>query len=373
MERALGTLARLPSTRLACARKAYSTTARSRSAYAEGIAATGKHNVRCLPPVQTLAGTLDQISIEDFRSQAFVPELPIHIIAAHASAQVSPVLPAASKWFKLQPSHTNSNASMLPSREYLSAFGTTTLPYETTIERNTDDLEAICQALSSGGQEEQGSSLEAFMYDFAEQTNQIQGQGIDARHTFQFCRFNAPLNLFLEAFGSRNTESPQIRSLYIAQAQIADLPKQLQDDLPTPELVKKAGRGDIYDTSIWMGIPPTYTPLHKDPNPNLFVQMAGRKIARLYKPSIGSAIFRDVQTRIGGSSSYSFRGLEMMQGLEVEVLEEAVWGPSCSVDGYEVEVNPGDALFIPKGWWHSIKSLNKGTREVNASVNWWFR
>ncbi|RDW71815.1 hypothetical protein BP5796_07849 [Coleophoma crateriformis] len=373
MERALGTLARLPSTRLACATQTYSTTARSHSAYVGGIAATGKHNVRCLLPVQKLAGTLDQISIEDFRSKAFVPEIPIHITAAHACSQVSPVLPAASKWFELQSSYTNSNATMRPARGYLSAFGTTTLPYETTIERGTDDLEAICQALSFGGEENQRSSLEAFMYDFAEQTNQIHGQGIDARHTFQFCRFNAPLNLFLEAFGSRNAEAPQIRSLYIAQAQIADLPKQLQDDLPTPEVVKKVGRGDIYDTSIWMGIPPTYTPLHKDPNPNLFVQIAGRKIARLYKPSIGSAIFRNVQTRIGGSSSSSFRGLEMMQGLEVKILEEAVWGSSGSIDGYEVEVNPGDALFIPKGWWHSIKSLNQGTREVNASVNWWFR
>jgi len=35
-----------------------------------------------------------------------------------------------------------------------------------------------------------------------------------------------------------------------------------------------------------------------------------------------------------------------------------------------VEVSPGDALFIPKGWWHSIKSVGIG---VTASVNWWFR
>ncbi|KAF2153091.1 Clavaminate synthase-like protein [Myriangium duriaei CBS 260.36] len=162
--------------------------------------------------------------------------------------------------------------------------------------------------------------------------------------------------------------------IYLAQASLSDLPEALRDDVPTPELVLKAGKGDIYDTSIWLGRAPTYTPLHKDPNPNLFVQLAGTKKVRMFGPQIGAAIFAHVQRSIGGNASAALRGEEMMQGKEREVLEEAVWNvtdqqPWMS-DALECEVSAGDALFIPKGWWHSIKGIGSG---MTGSVNWWFR
>lgn len=46
-----------------------------------------------------------------------------------------------------------------------------------------------------------------------------------------------------------------------------------------------------------------------------------------------------------------------MGGREREVLDEAVWGGETL---YECDVVVGDGLFIPKGWWHSIKSVGKG-------------
>jgi len=30
----------------------------------------------------------------------------------------------------------------------------------------------------------------------------------------------------------------------------------------------------------------------------------------------------------------------------------------------------GDGMFIPKGWWHSVKGVGKG---IIGSANWWFR
>lgn len=128
-------------------------------------------------------------------------------------------------------------------------------------------------------------------------------------------------------------------------------------DVPTPDLVIKTGRGDVYGASIWLGMPPTYTPLHRDPNPNLFVQLAGRKRVRLLPPDAGREVFESVQRRIGEAASSVFRGEEMMSGREREVLDEAVWGGEAL---YECDVVAGDGLFIPKGWWHSIKSVGKG-------------
>jgi hypothetical protein len=66
------------------------------------------------------------------------------------------------------------------------------------------------------------------------------------------------------------------------------------------------------------------------------------------------------------------RGEEMMQGKEKEVLEDVVWNSRNDVSGecWEAELSSGDGLFIPKGWWHSIKGVGTG---MTGSVNWWFR
>jgi len=128
----------------------------------------------------------------------------------------------------------------------------------------------------------------------------------------------------------------------------------------------------VYDSSIWLGQAPTYTPLHRDPNPNLFVQLAGKKYVRLFKPDIGRAIFARVQESIGGSASATMRGEEMMQGAEKKALDVEVWQDDAhyASSAWEAELDGGDALFIPKGWWHSIKGVGNG---MTGSVNWWFR
>ncbi|KAI9845762.1 MAG: hypothetical protein M1838_001549, partial [Thelocarpon superellum] len=150
----------------------------------------------------------------------------------------------------------------------------------------------------------------------------------------------------------------------------------LRDDLPEPDIVRHAGRGDVYDANLWIGRPPTYTPLHRDPNPNLFLQLAGHKVVRLFPPPLGTDIFARVQKKLGRHGSPVFRGEEMMHGEERDLLEHEVWTSEPSrlsgeIDGcYEARLQQGDGLFIPKGWWHSVKGVGQG---INASVNWWFR
>ncbi|KAL8814953.1 MAG: hypothetical protein Q9223_005871 [Gallowayella weberi] len=116
-----------------------------------------------------------------------------------------------------------------------------------------------------------------------------------------FERAEAPLGIFLGWAEQAKADSSQ--RLYVAQASIDRLPELLQKDVPTPELVARAGKGDVYDSSIWLGVAPTYTPLHRDPNPNMYLQLAGR---------------------------------------------------------FEAELDAGQALFIPQGWWHSVKSVGTG-------------
>ena len=318
-----------------------------------------------LRAVDTLRGPLHSIDIDKFRQQAFIPENPILVTATSnrkaESAAYGPFecsIPAAVKWFdRSRPainheSGLSSQPSTVLSHRHLSPFGATILPYEYIVDRSQTSVVDS----GSGSQGIGGVSQK-----WAEILNKLDEGSADGA----FHRFNAPLSLFLQA--CKFKRGPR---LYIAQAQIIDLPKQMQDDLPTLRIVKEAGKGDIYDANLWMGIPPTYTPLHKDPNPNLFVQLAGSKIVRIFRPSVGASMFRKVQQRIGQTSSSNFRGEEMMEGPERSALDEAAWGDSPQMEGFEAIVAEGDALFIPKGWWHSVKSVGTG---INASVNWWFR
>ncbi|KEF56476.1 uncharacterized protein A1O9_08057 [Exophiala aquamarina CBS 119918] len=223
--------------------------------------------------------------------------------------------------------------------------------------------------------------------------------------TFQ--RTEAPLGILLAYLSSNASKNPTYtlnqpssQSIYLAQCSLTALPPSLQQDIPTPDLIARSGpiKGDIYASSLWLGRPPTYTPLHRDPNPNIFIQLAGQKVVRLLPPEVGAAVFADVQARIhhdhdhNTSSSATIRGEDMMSGPEKAVLHAAIWpsesGSNDSTDSpshtrapppyaqllsryaQETTLSTGDALFIPKGWWHSVKGIGAG---VTASANWWFR
>ncbi|RMJ26416.1 JmjC domain protein [Aspergillus sp. HF37] len=293
---------------------------------------------------------LHDTSIPRFRESCFTPEAPAILPRPHFAD-----LPAYARW--LTPT-ADPNVSRL-NAEYLEEHGGNSfVPLELT------------QAVPEPSASTNGKSLS----ESETETETETGHG--------FRRFHAPLSLFLQWMRAAETQ-PQITRLYLAQCQLLDLPQVLRDDFPPPDLVACAGRGDVYDTNVWIGHPPTYTPLHRDPNPNLFVQLAGRKTVRLLSPDEGSALFGAVRRRIGKNadrSAAAIRGDDMMQGEERVLLERAVWGCADSDgaaaaaasggEGYEAQLDAGDGVFIPKGWWHSIKGVGEG---VTASVNWWFR
>ncbi|KAJ6439685.1 JmjC domain protein [Purpureocillium lavendulum] len=192
----------------------------------------------------------------------------------------------------------------------------------------------------------------------------------------QFSQLHGPLLLLIKALQFNKLQHSRGLStleLYIAQSVLSDLPQPLQQDLSTPEVVRRAGKGDVYSSSVWLGTEPTYTPLHRDPNPNLFCQLCGSKSIRLLPPAIGDRVYFEVQVQIRQHGNSRIRTTDMMEGDERAVLHEAVWNNEDLEDlllGTELE--PGDALFIPDGWWHSVKSTGTDG-QLNGSVNWWFR
>lgn len=291
---------------------------------------------------------VDDLTVETFRRNAFVPAVPCTFAKGSFAS-----IPARSAWF--EPKHNDNNGATSGHGlriAHLTSFARTVVPLElTTFKVPVDTLSNLAPQVT------------------------------------HFERFEAPLSYFLDypacaaddevkAQHDDQSTSRVWNQLYLAQCPIASLDPAMRAELPVPDLVLEAGKGDVYDSSIWIGASPTYTPLHKDPNPNLFVQLVGTKKVRLCEPALGAAIFYEVQRRLGrGGASASMRGYEMMQGSERVMLEDIVWndrGIATSINELmtEVTLDSGDGLFIPKGWWHSVKGIEPG---ILGSVNWWFR
>jgi hypothetical protein len=207
-----------------------------------------------------------------------------------------------------------------------------------------------------------------------------------------FERVEAPLSLLLDHLSPTTPSSPSTNqpalSIYLAQCDLPSLPDTLTSDVPTPTLIQCSTqspssriKGDIYASSLWLGRSPTYTPLHRDPNPNLFIQLAGTKIVRLLPPDVGEALYHELLAKLPAVSrslgSSRIRGEEMMQSPQREVFHDALWDEGSAYlekvmekHGVETTLGMGDALFTPLGWWHSVKGVGRG---VTGSVNWWFR
>ncbi len=96
-------------------------------------------------------------------------------------------------------------------------------------------------------------------------------------------------------------------------------------DLPSPLIDPEPPRG----AALWIGPAGTHTRAHFDPHNVLLVQVQGRKRVRLAPPPPPEAA-----TTLDG---WYLRG----------ALEDA----------QDVELGPGDALFLPAGWLHEVRAL----------------
>lgn len=108
---------------------------------------------------------------------------------------------------------------------------------------------------------------------------------------------------------------------------------------------------------LWIGPEGTLTPLHFDLTNNMMAQIVGRKRVILLPPSETAklahnrAVFSDVQD------------LEDAKALRaVPTARDAV--------RHEIILEPGEALYIPIGWWHQVRALDFSVTMTSTNFHW---
>lgn len=95
--------------------------------------------------------------------------------------------------------------------------------------------------------------------------------------------------------------------------------------------------------ALWFGPAGTVTPLHHDQCNILFCQVHGRKRVRMLPPT-------ETFLHRGATSMYAALDPEKP---DLRAFPE--WKDAHVID---VVVEPGEALFIPVGWWHHVRALD---------------
>ena len=215
------------------------------------------------------------------------------------------------------------------------------------------------------------------------------------RDTLRHAATAAPLGPALVAGAEAGGVSPPPTTQYLAQVSLFDQVPALQDDISVPDLVAAFdhadGPGEGVRTLAWLGPAGTFTPLHFDAPRNFLAQVVGVKRIRLHSPDETPSL-----GPLSLSNTVRLPAVALAADLPVEAAQReaaqralAAW--SASNDGVDDEnapddtwparfpeyaglappleaiLRPGDVIFIPPKWWHSVTALT-----ASFSVSHWF-
>jgi hypothetical protein len=131
----------------------------------------------------------------------------------------------------------------------------------------------------------------------------------------------------------------------------------LQEDLGfLDKFLEHRGKGA--GGMMWIGPAATMTSLHHDLTNNFIAQIVGRKRIKLAPAADVGKLYNDqhVFSEIGDLES---PGIELERHPRLAELRL-----------YDVELQPGEILFAPLGWWHQVKSLDFSVTITFTDFRW---
>lgn len=246
-------------------------------------------------------------------------------------------------------------------------------------------------------------------------------QSICGPHRYVLCERNVRGRLFSygstdssvtlplhEVLATYSAGGPPAKRLYVAQTPIDELQSRLREDIVVPPYCDLAAPADWKspasllaamlpvrpppDIHLWLGHTTSVSPLHFDAKHNLLTQIVGHKRVCLFAPECSSALYAP----FNGSRNQSELGTIGLVDLRLDGSDESTVSNSTASIGcasvrkkfprfvtealpnmFVCEIGPGDALFIPAGWWHHVQAFVPQSKCKDAegfvlSVNFWW-
>lgn len=126
----------------------------------------------------------------------------------------------------------------------------------------------------------------------------------------------------------------------------------LDGDCGRLDALLKSDRG-----MMWIGPRGTFTPLHHDLTNNLLLQVTGRKSILLAAPWETPNLYNDQHV------------FSLVRDLDEPGIA-ARFPLLDKVRVHRIELGPGDALFIPVGWWHQVSALDFSVTITRTDFRW---
>ncbi len=108
----------------------------------------------------------------------------------------------------------------------------------------------------------------------------------------------------------------------------------------------------------WIGPSGTVTSLHHDLTNNLIAQIVGRKRIKLIPAAEVGKLY---------NSQHVFSEIP---DLDDPALDRSRFPLLSTVRSYDVTLAPGEAIFVPLGWWHQVKSLDFSVTLTYTNFRW---
>jgi hypothetical protein len=143
--------------------------------------------------------------------------------------------------------------------------------------------------------------------------------------------------------------------IYATQLSIKTALPELWPDVRFPPFVDE----DKYvAVNLWFGPGNNLIPLHYDYADNLLTQIRGRKQVILCPP-------REITRVYPYPFSEVTNHVSRVNVASPDLTQFPAW---AHADRTLLEIGPGDMLFIPLYWWHSVWGIDQ-----NMSINYWWR
>lgn len=165
----------------------------------------------------------------------------------------------------------------------------------------------------------------------------------EANNLWSFCDF-------LDRYGA-----PEYRNMLYVVTPLTDAGVPLLRYLKLPDALRCGElAGAITGARLWMSGGNTTSSLHFDTHDNVMLQLGGVKEVYMWPPNQSALLYPDFHTKFGLSPiSADFVDLERYPAFADSAPRRAL-------------LRPGDALYIPDGWWHLIRA--RVGRNVGVAV-----